>query len=585
MDIVEGLTEEEEFWAQGNHLADQWALKAEKLHPSDDAAWKQANDAVAEAQQIVETIGEVMSLWPFAARKAKRVKSTTTKLRAPRVAGQLRHKWVLGTSRWQCVKCRASTRTACMPAHRRKQRCTGALDRLVRDHEQGLNHCIVEFTALDGDFSICRRCGAWGMKRAIKLAETCECKPNTRRTIQAWDRTFRLGHHPNTGRPFRRAADGGCGVHTSIGVDGTRSNAAKKLKRHRLLSKTKRWAAALNGISAPPGGDSGDGIPDHPDDECASVELEQPWDWMDEADAPTPPPAIPVVTPAIREAIEVKRAEAMRRKQAREELAASNRLKAAATKRRRMELQEQKNQREFMEYRKLNDPFYTDSEDEEGGVAEPMTVDDCGPDCDAEQCDVELPATDQQGQLVLIQQEQRPEDVPGWLESALEEVMEQSALEQARHAPASDLFGAACQRRLESTLAASADDADELFGDFPDVQVPTVPIAVHVDEWELDGVDPAYLAKESERIDKEDVPATVSHVSWCTMQGCSGNCCISAASASRAGERQRQEHNRAVAAAGTKRRTIVEETAGIELTPAQAKLARMLAKVRRTDQQ
>lgn len=503
--------------------------------------------------------------------------------------------------------------------------------------------------------------------------------------MQAWDRTFRLGHHPNTGKPFRRAADGGCGVHTSIGVDGTRSSAARKLKRHRLLKKTKPWAAALSGISAPPGGGSGNGIPDHPDDEHDVAEPEQPWDWMDDAGDPTLPPAVaadpPVVTPANREAIAVKRAEAMRRKQAREALAASNRLKAAATKRRRIELQQQQNQRDFHEYRKHNDPFYTDSEEEEGGVADPKTEGDHGPgsndnvsddggdalfdaaaaaaraiseqaeevlgvtrgasvsdvrrayrkaalrwhpdknpdcteraeekfrqisdaydilsdplqraldandpDSEAEQCDVEPPAMDQLGQLVPMQQDQRPEDTPGWLESALEEIME----EEARHAPASDLFGAACQRRLESALAASADDADELFGDFPDVPVPTVPAAVHVDNWELDGVDPAYLAQVSEQMDQDDdnmdvpVPTTVSHVSWCTTQGCVGNCCVSAASASRAGERQRQEHRKAVATAGTKRRTIVEESPGVELTPAQVKLARLLAKVRRIDQQ
>ena len=70
VDIVDGLTEEEEFWAQGNHLADQWALQAEKLHP-DEEAWKVATDAVQEAQRVVETIGAVVSLWQYTARKAK----------------------------------------------------------------------------------------------------------------------------------------------------------------------------------------------------------------------------------------------------------------------------------------------------------------------------------------------------------------------------------------------------------------------------------------------------------------------------------------------------------------------------------
>ena len=351
-----------------------------------------------------------------------------------------------------------------------------------------------------------------------------------------------------------------------------------------------------------------------------------------------------------------------------------------------MELQQQENQRNFSEYRKLNDPFYTDSEEEGGGVAEPKTVDDHDPvdsgnvtddggdaqfdaaanaaraiseqaeavlevtrgasisdvrkayrkaalrwhpdknpgstelaeekfrqitdaydilsdplqrafdanepDSEVEQHDVEPPSENLPFHQIVVHQAQRPEDAPGWLEAMLEGVMD----EQAQHAPALDLFGAACQRRLESPMAVSEDDADELFGDFPDT--PTEPTAMHVDAWELEGVDPAYLSsletgpigKTNENTD-QNAPVTVSHFSWCTAQECTGNCCVSAASttrhqvqqSTRAGERQRQAHNKAVAAAGTKRRTIVEEVAGVELTTAQAKLARMLAKVRITD--
>ena len=126
---------------------------------------------------------------------------------------------------------------------------------------------------------------------------------------------------------------------------------------------------------------------------------------------------------------------------------------------------------------------------------------------------------------------------------------------------------------------------------------------IHVEDWELNGVDPAYVPDGPENNVEDDPPGEsivlhepppkpVSHFSWCTMQECDGNCCVSTARQtqrlqlhnSRTGERQRQAYNKAVANAAVKRRTIVEESATTTLTPAQATLARMLAKVRRTDQ-
>ena len=86
-------------------------------------------------------------------------------------------------------------------------------------------------------------------------------------------------------------------------------------------------------------------------------------------------------------------------------------------------------------------------------------------------------------------------------------------------------------------------------------------------------------------------PQGVKHMSWCVSVRCTdGNCChhaaldtrVPGAAGTRVGERARQQHNKDVAAASVRVRVIAEESPGNDLNPAQAKMARMLAKVRGT---
>ena len=597
VDMVEGLSADEEFCAQGNHLADQWALKAETLHPVDEEAWRVASAAVKEVQMIVETIGAVISLWPYTAKKAKRPKPVK-RVKAPKVAIQQRHKWVLGNERWHCTKCRAATRTEHMPTHRRKQRCRGVLDRLAKDHEHNLNHSIVEFTALDGDFSICRKCGAWGMKRALKLATACDNKPLTRRTRQSWDRTFSKGQHPCTGNPFRRAADGNCGVRTVFGAQGTRTNAALKLKRHRLSKKTKPWAAVLSGIATH---EASDDMHEFPEDfqEQSQADLlhhdpEQPWDWDE---APHHPQPVVILTSLQVEQIAAKRAATISRKHKRELQIAANKVKAADTKRRKLELNRVKQQEAVHEFRRLNDPFFTDDENEDADMQpepEVMNINRPGSSTDTyppaqhgdmpivalevpaptEDCQAEGWLEECLGQIIEEQQRVQPcpdggEPTPdgtsndGWLEDCLEQIIDEEEL-STPSVDISDVKDA--QPQSDAQVRARRAEAASFYG------------------WEMEGAAVQELrSPESQEDTLPEVVPSVTHTSWCATVNCKGNCCVSATqsgSKPRSGERIRQAHSRAVQQASVRHRDIPDGSNGQVLTPAQATLAKMLAKVR-----
>ena len=91
------------------------------------------------------------------------------------------------------------------------------------------------------------------------------------------------------------------------------------------------------------------------------------------AENPCEPTSASALTSAQVEMIAAKREAAIVRKRAREQQKEANRVKAADTRLRKSELNEAKQRAEFSKFRKLNDPFYTDSEDE-GAVAENAPV-------------------------------------------------------------------------------------------------------------------------------------------------------------------------------------------------------------------
>ena len=85
---------------------------------------------------------------------------------------------------------------------------------------------------------------------------------------------------------------------------------------------------------------------------------------MEEHTAPAPIQ----IDEEMRAAIEEKRTKAITRRNARQKQIDANKVKAASTKKRRIELNEHKRRLEFAEYRKLHDPFYSDDEGESDAI-------------------------------------------------------------------------------------------------------------------------------------------------------------------------------------------------------------------------
>ena len=137
----------------------------------------------------------------------------------------------------------------------------------------------------------------------------------------------------------------------------------RALIRKRLKGKTTPWVAALSGRN--------DGQPEQEDmfHECQEEDPFQecedvPEGFEEEETDAQERHQRTVITDEQREQIAARKAATMQRKAAREELRKSNQAKAIETKRRRIELNGQERRREFAEYRKLHDPFYSDEEEE-----------------------------------------------------------------------------------------------------------------------------------------------------------------------------------------------------------------------------
>ena len=349
---------------RGNAHADVQAEKGADLHPVADAeTLAKVELDISDCIVAVQVMGKVLPLWPWASHKHKR------KPLGPReVAGKARvpmhekHVWTKGVDRWRCGKCRATTRGVDLPIARVNQRCHGLCDHLVADSDLGgRRHDIVEVTSRQGDFSICRACGRYGMRRGTALSELCDRGLRTRRTLQSWHDVFQKGLHPYSRQQFGHDT----GFSTSLGRTAnahTRDFFHRASRVRRLSKKTKPWVAAASGVLHEP--QAGEDV-----QESAAHDGDQQMDDFFRNAAEQVPQAVAeprTITQEQREKCAANKDAAVERKRAKEKLARSNRVKAEETKRRRTVLRKQQADRDFTAFRKAHDPFWTDDEDEEG---------------------------------------------------------------------------------------------------------------------------------------------------------------------------------------------------------------------------
>ena len=355
------LSEKEKWLATGNDRADHHAKEAGKLHeqPS-EVARKKLEEQTKDAEATLRVMASVLPLWPYAEDHQRRnaeehdqdVPPPPKKTRVPL---EDRHRWVKGPCAWHCHTCRAWSTKPVISPKRASEACKGLKDRLAQESAAELGHSIVEFTTQSGALSICIHCGRWAMRRPIGLAKACTGCTQTRRSAQAWKRVFTHGRHPRTNLAFKHA-DGPRGRAHGVKLRGCME---RELIRRRLRGKNTPWAAALSGIN---GGTTQD-YEEHVFQECLD---EDPFQDCFEAFDFEEETVIEMVTitEEQRQRIATKKAAALQRKLAREELKRSNQAKAIATKRRKIELNGQDRLREFAEYRRVHDPYYSDDEEE-----------------------------------------------------------------------------------------------------------------------------------------------------------------------------------------------------------------------------
>ena len=392
---------------KGNAFADEHAAKGALGHPTaaTDVQTKVDRD-IEDCIAAVKVIGNVLPLWPWASHKhVRKAKETTAEVAGvPRVPAEEKHKWIDHGDRWRCGKCRATTRGRDLPKARIKQRCRGLPNQLAKDSELGSRrHDVIEVASKHGDFSICRSCGRYGMRRGNALMNTCDRETRTRRTRQAWSDVFEKGLHPYTRQPFGHDTE-----FTATEAALTRDSYNRASRGRRLSCKTKPWVAAAVGVTAYAEATFEDTVQD--DDERRLFQGDVDMDGYDyesffngvdlnasesdrgvrgaEADAeggtsrentnqghtvedsgtllatPEVSAVIPPISQAQRELIAANKEAAVGRKRARELLAADNRRKASETKKRRTELDLQKRIRDFKEWRKIHDNLYCEEVEE-----------------------------------------------------------------------------------------------------------------------------------------------------------------------------------------------------------------------------
>ena len=167
----------------------------------------------------------------------------------------------------------------------------------------------------------------------------------------------------------------------------TRTMRQRKAKVMRLSKKTKPWVAAASGIFSV---QVGEPPMDHEDEDDVFYDVEEedpffdtqdePWGSMDingedvrTAEQEVAP--VVIIIQIQRDQIAVNREKAMGEKRKRDAQVAQNRLKAESTKRRKAEIEDERRRQEFHEFRRLNDPFYTDSEEEDWMTPDNVAVD------------------------------------------------------------------------------------------------------------------------------------------------------------------------------------------------------------------
>ena len=246
------LSPMERHHAYGNHMADWHANEAEKLHPKDVEASAKAAEIIETAEAVLRVIAAVLAQWPMTTKQYKRLGSEGRK-ETQRVPVADKHCWVREQDWWRCTTCRARTRTSTLPKRRSAEKCWGLRDRLARKGQQSLGHDVAEFVTCAGDFSICTRCGRYGIQRARGLAKVCAGEIRRKGARQSWKRVFREGRHPHTGKSITGHCDAQ-GLTCGIGDMQVRSNKVRKARLKRLTGKTKPWIAAQHGFDTDPTG-------------------------------------------------------------------------------------------------------------------------------------------------------------------------------------------------------------------------------------------------------------------------------------------------------------------------------------------
>ena len=461
------------------------------------------------------------------------------------------------------------------------QKCPGLLDRLASNAETSLGHDLVEFETTGGDFTICRQCGYWGIKKAVKLGQRCQPEDAARRADEAWARVFVKGNHPYTNVPFRCAADGVRRYEERTPTTATRSSVIKTGRMSRLVGKTKPWAAALKGIFFEPSAQGQELDEEQMEEEHAAAaghDIDPTHFFGNDGMAIDEEVVAPVINQVQRDQICINKSNAMERKRKRVVLAAQNKVKAENTKRRKIELNEAKQRADFAVWIKANCPEEENMREDPGsgqGDGRPGSSTDLsagippGSQLGLVEGDSERALEQTMDEGVAVSEVASPgpaqavttPDLPeGQLEMWLEQIMEEGITAEEGQPSQETQQRSDAEGRARRKEAASFND------------------------WEMEGAvmqEACSPTQESEEQETQAHVPTVTHTSWCTSVGCKGNCCISAlqGTGSRVGERSRQNQAKLIEEAAKRRRIIPSVQDAI--TPAAKSLARMLEKVRR----
>lgn len=444
------------------------------------------------------------------------------------------------------------------------------------------------------------------MKRAIGLARTCPGRPKTRRNKQSWRRTFRRGRHPMTNRQFRSNADGRCDITTAIGSASLRTSVIQATRRRRLCKKTTPWAAAALGTyttAAPvtlPEAIVADELMDEQYNPFADTEV------LPAVPCPTIPTAIVApLSQVTRNRIAANKCRAVKKRAEKLRQIKKNAASRKAAIERRSDIRRQ----EFVVWMKAQDDYdpydvVPDAVESERKKARLLGEGQANGSSSAS-------SYDNSGASSSIPAEAAA-------------TPETTAITATTHPITDCMVGIVgtddqCCVPSPKRKARKVTDAQREFlnwemgyEDVSATTVPTTDVAVvsetHVDQCIIQQpmqraipvLKPRACARARVRV-RTHVPV---HCDWCVSAKCTDyNCCKHAAAdeaqrllqlqqqrqqsgqarSSRAGEAARQLHQRNVVAATVRKRVINDGSDGTVLNPAQTVMARMLAKVRRTE--